>query len=156
MSSRRKRIIETLIQRLRTIRATAGYETDAGLYLYWGPVVLGPDDPQMAIAVVPGTTETNPLQAGKKIIAMPIEIHAVVREDTPQRGTMENSWAQAEAILSDIKRALEVADPEFDRLVADFTAGEVSPLPRQEGSTMLGLVAEYRVVYTEHWGNPDK
>jgi hypothetical protein len=155
MSSRRQRIIEMLVQRLRTIQATSGYETDAGLYLYWGPVVLGPDDPPMAIAVVPGTTETNPLQAGKKIITLPIEFHAVVREDTPQRGTMENSWAQAEAILSDIKRAVEVDDPEFDRLVVDFTAGEVSPLVRQEGGEILGLRIEYRVVYAETWGNPE-
>lgn len=155
MSSKRQRIIEALVERLRAITTTNGFATDAGLYLYWGPVVLGPDDPPEAIAIVPSITDTTLSQPGKKIITLPVQFHAVVQHESPQLGTMENSWLRAEAVLSDIKRAVELADPTFAGLVVDFTAGEVDPLVREEGGTILGLRIEYRVVYTEKWGAPE-
>jgi hypothetical protein len=156
MTSKRQRILEALADRLREIQATNGFETDAGLHLYWGPVVLGPDDEPLAIAIVPGGTETNPQQAGKKIIMMPVQLHAVVREETPQPNTLENTWLQAEAILGDIKRAVELDDLTLGKLAVDIAAGEVVPLLREEGGSMLGLQIEYRIIYTEHWGDPSK
>lgn len=159
MTYKRPQILQVLIDRLRAIRTTNGFETDAGLYLYWGPVVLGPDDPKIGIAVVPGTTETLPEQGGRKVITLPVEFHALAASETPQFGTTENAWVNADLILGDIKRAIELDEPEnriLGGLASDMVAGEVVPLPRLEGSTTIGLSAEYRVTYAEVWGAPQR
>jgi hypothetical protein len=124
--------------------------------MYWSPVNLGPHDYPLAIAIVPSTTVTDPNQEGKKLITLPVECHAAVRADAPQPGTLESTWRQAETILGDIKRAIELDDKTLGGLAADLAAGESTPIPREEGSQTVGLLIEYRVLYTELWGNPDK
>lgn len=149
---KRKRILEALAERLRVIQMANGYATDAGRYLYWGPVVLGPNDPPVGIAIVPGPTETNALQQGKKIITLPVEFHALAF--APQE--VDDAWLRVEAVLADIKRAIELEDTTMGRLAVDLTAGEVTPLVKSESGVFIGYAAEYRVVYTEHWGDPEQ
>ena len=157
MTPKRQRIIEAVGARLESIRTTNGFETDAGLAVYYGPVVLGPDDAKTVIAIIPGDTGTSTASqsAGKKVITLPIEIQIAVRDFNPQPGVLETSWLNAEKVLGDVKRAIEAAEL-VDLLAVDVEAGEVVPLRRTEGQSFVGLSAQYQITYTENWGDPTR
>jgi hypothetical protein len=149
MPSHRELILRAIGTRLETIRVASGFATDAGLRVFHGPVRFGPDDPPIAIAVVPGgTTTTSDPRAVKKTVHLPVDIHAMARDD------LDHPLLVVESVIADIKTALEVEDRSLGGLAKDFRAGEVLPLPRAEGSTTIGSRVEYLVLYIELWGDP--
>lgn len=151
MAYRRKLIVEKLRDRLKAIQKTNGYATDAGRYLFYAAVNLGPDDPQVGIVFVPGPTTTD-VQVDQKIITLPVELHAIGRED------LDDPLLTVEDLIGDIKRAIESAEfvkRDLAGLAMKLDAGEVEPLPREEGSTIVGARLTYQVMYAEAWGNPE-
>lgn len=149
---KRKAILLEIESRLEAILKTNGYDTDAGKYLFHGPVQLGLGDTPLAIAIVAGPTITQPLSDqpdGPRKVTLPIEIQAVARDD------IDHPLLVVESMIGDIKRAIETNDFHLRKLVRDFDAGEVTPYPRSVGSTTVGAVVEYRAVYLEFWGDPE-
>lgn len=150
-SYRRKAILEKFIERLEAIQKVNGYATDAGLYLFQGSANLGPDDPQLGIAIVPGPASID-VQENQKVTLLPIELHALAKDD------VADPLLAVEDLIGDIKRAIEspeTAKRDLEGLAMKLNAGEVTALPRREGSTTVGMSVGYEVWYSEKWGDPE-
>jgi hypothetical protein len=147
--STRQQIIEVFRARLLAIAAGAQFETDAGATVFVNETpALGPDDPATAIAVVIG--EDIPSRSGEHtILELPIEIHALANAD------LDAPWVAVEAVLADIKRAIELPDRSLGGLVkARIERGSTRTLEREDGSTTVGAGITYLVPYAEVWGDP--
>lgn len=154
---RRKLILEELGRRLERILVENGFDTDAGQRVFFGPVTLGPDDPPIALAVVPGTTQTNfqPRQGTDKRIALPVEVQAFASS-----AKLDQPLLTVESLIGDIKRAVERpgalgVDRNGRPLALALTPDEVEMLPRVEGTLLVGARVGYRVLYVEIWGDPE-
>lgn len=148
MASRRQRIIQALADRLRVIQVANGFGTDAGLLTFLGEVpTFGPDDPDVAIALAVGDSET-----GGRVEAMtllPIEIQALAKAD------ISAPLLSIEATITDIRKAVELEDRSLGGECKQLTRGPVRALPRESGMDVVGAGVEYRALYGEKWGDPE-
>jgi hypothetical protein len=149
--TRRRRVLAALIVRLQTIAVASGYETDAGQVVFVNETpAFGDDDPDVAIAVQIGDEDQQWQQPGKAWqIALPVEVQGLVRVG------LEDGWLLVEALIGDIKRALEQEDTRLGGLL-DFPMerGGVRTLDREAGSTDMGATLTYTVRFKEGWGHP--
>ena len=150
MSSKRLQILEAIVARLTTISIANGFDTDAGAHVFLGETpVLGPDDGPIAIAVVP---QDDRLTAQQMKIAAPwpIPVQALAQAD------LDEPWVAVERVLSDIKRAVELADRTLGGLVSQpFERGQTRTIPREAGQTTTGAEVIYVFAYVEPWGHPE-
>lgn len=146
-SSTRLRILEAMRARLR--RVTVGATDDTYVFLGETPD-LGPDDPDIAIAIMPGDDAIR-RQGDKFLITLPIEIQALVKVE------LDHAHLKGEELLADIKTAIELDD---DRSLGGLVTRDsmqrltTRVLPRDEGMTSVGLGVTYTVDYQETWGAP--
>lgn len=151
--SRRELILEAIVARLEAIAVshdTIEFATNAGASVHLGAAPgFGPDDPTQAIVVVAGDDEAA-FQGEGFLVRLPIGIQAIVSAD------LSAPYASAEAVLADIKRAIELTDRTLGGLVAwnGLERGVTRTLQRDEGSTFVGVEIEYSAHYTEGWGAP--
>lgn len=149
MASRRQLILEAIRTRLEAIQIDDGFQTNAGSQLFMGEApTLGEDDPDVAIAIVVG--DDNPSYQGEQtMLAMPVMVQAIAKAD------LDDPYVAAEAVLADIKKAVELADRTLDGLVRrQIQRGATRTLPREPGSTTVGIGITYVAPYTELWGTP--
>lgn|SRR6185295_4965782 len=149
-SSRRQAIVSFALERLGGIQVADGYATDAGSLVFAGAVpVLGPDDPAVALAVVLGTDETA-WQGEHVELRLPIRISALAK------GVSVDAWLAVEAVVGDIKRALETADRTWGKLVMwQILRGSTETFPQEPGSGQVGATVTYTAHYKERWGHPE-
>jgi hypothetical protein len=149
MSTRRQLILEALKARVEAIRIAAGFATDAGLSVFLGErPALGPDDPETAIAIV-AFDDVVRAQGNKLFMAIPVGICAIAKAD------LDAPWVAIEAVLGDIKTAIELSDRTLgDLLRANFERGSTRTLDRETGSTTVGAMVTYELQYSETWGRP--
>lgn len=149
MPSRRQLILEALRDRVEVIATAAGYETDAGRAVFVGEAPdLGEDDPDQAIALIVGD-EVPGSQAENVHTELPINIAALAKADIDQ------PWLAAEAVLGDIKRAVELEDRTLGGLVKlRLQRGPTRTMQREPGSATVGIAIQYRAPYVEKWGAP--
>lgn len=148
-ASKRQRILEIVLQRLQAIRVEDDFQTDAGQQVFLGETPkLGPHDPDVAVAVV--VQDDQPGYQGENIlIGLPLEIQAIAK------ATPDLSYAAAEAVLADIKKAIELEDRSLGGLVPrTFRRGPTHSVERAEGSTEVGVGITYLFPYLEIWGEP--
>lgn len=148
-ASNRQQILEAFLARLERITQTHEFQTDAGKAVFLGATpTLGPDDPDTAIAIV--VREDQPGYQGENVfILLPIDIQALAKAD------LDNPYLAVEAILADIKRAVELPDRTLGELVKrQIRRATTRTLERQDGSTVVGVAITYACPYTEVWGNP--
>lgn len=156
MTSQRVLILEALVTRLRDIRTRdtaasgATYETDAGLAVYVGErPELGESDPYVAIAVLP--QEDDVAGIGQQLafmVTLPIAIEAIASVDR-----LDEPYLAAEAVVADIKRAIE-GERTLGGLVSDMRRGSTAVVPREPGTTTVGVAVTYQLTFKEPWGNP--
>lgn len=154
--SRRQQILEALKARVEAIIAGAEstpggavYQTSAGLHVYLGEEPgFGPDDPDLAIAIVVGDEEPG-YQGENIFINLPIGFRVLAK------ASLDEPWTAVEAVIADVKRAVEQPDRTLGGLVKrQIQRGAVSTLQREAGSLAVGAVSVYRAPYLEMWGNP--
>lgn len=149
-SYRRKQILEQLFARVQLIRTEHGYKTDAGRLVFLGEAFeLGPDDPDVAIAIV--VLDDDPTQRAEKVhIDLPIDFRALAKADQDQ------PWLAVEDIIGDIKRAVEQEDRTLGKLVnhPGLERRPTRTLPRAPGSETVGASLVYLAPYSEVWGAP--
>jgi hypothetical protein len=147
--SRRQNILSELMVRLGRINTSNGFQTAAGDLLFIGErPVLGPSDPAQSIAV--SVKPDIPGYQGENIaMELPVAIAAIVRADTDQ------AWASIEAIIADIKEAVEI-DHDFGGLLdpRGLERGTTEPYDRESGDTVVGATVNYTFRYREQWGAP--
>lgn len=149
MSTRRQHILEALKTRVEAIRLANRFATDAGLSVFLGErPALGPDDPDTAIAILV-FDDVLKAQGGKLFVAIPIGICAIAKAD------LDTPWVSVEAVLGDIKTAVELADRTLGGLLrAPFERGSTNTMDRETGSTTVGAMVTYELQYSETWGHP--
>jgi hypothetical protein len=148
--SKRRSVIAAVETRLAGIRVASGYNTDAGENVYLGEApAMGPDDPDAVLAVVLGDEELGH-QGENVVVTLPIDVQAIVKV------SREGPYVVLEAMVEDIKRAMEQADRTLGGLLIarGLTRGPVRSLKREEGSEFVGAAVEYRAVFGEKWGAP--
>ena len=147
--SRRQRILDWFRTQLETITRANGFRTDAGAAIYLGGIPeLGPDEPDVAIALTVEPDEPS-VDLKHVVIRLPLEIHALAK------GSMNEPWTAIEAVLSDIKEAIEQQDRTLGGLVLNrIERGQTQTIPRQAGSLTVGVTIGYIAPYKERWGNP--
>jgi hypothetical protein len=152
----RAAILAEFITRLSAITMASGFLTDAGqaIYCYETPQ-LGPDDPAIAIAVVPRDEEVT-YQGAKFYNQLPVEVQAVCRLTRGQVGLEE--FTAIENLLTDIKSAIEsgnrLTSAKFGGLIPDGLDRQgVRTVPREPGSTVVAVGIPYLAPYSEDWGD---
>lgn len=148
--SRRQLILEAIKGRLEAIKKSDGFQTDAGcnVFLHEAPA-FGPDDPQSGIAIVVADDAVG-WQGANLAIGLQVELQAF--SDT----SLTRCWEECEAILSDIKRAMELEDRRFGGLIKpELVRGSTRTLPREPGTTTVGVGVSYGMTYVEVWGHPE-
>lgn len=152
MASRRQRLLEAVLARLQAITVANGFQTNAGDNVFLGVAPeFGPDDPSAAIAVAVGE-EVPRFQQANLLIGLPIAIQALVNLE---KDDLDQPWLMVEAVIADIKTAIELEDRTFDGLVAmRIERGSVLTIPREPGSTTVGAQVTYIAPYIEGWGTP--
>ena len=148
--STRAAILAGIVTRLQAIDGTTDeFETTAGAHVVLGDVLaLGPDDPDVVIGVLPQDDVVS-YQGEQLSIQWPIEIQAVVKVD------LVDGWQVVEAVLADIKRAIELPDRTLGGLVRrQIERGTTLTLEREPGSSTMGVGIVYVAPYTEVWGHP--
>lgn len=161
MPSRRQRILEAFVARLRAIRKVDGFDTDAGLHVHLAEApAFGPDDPETVIAVVIGDDAPR-FQMEKVLNHLPLEVQVLADVSRPE--DMEKPWLAIEAVLGDVKRAVELADRRFHveidgktipLLTSELLRGPTRTLPRETGTTVVGAGIAYFAPFAEVWGRP--
>ena len=67
----------------------------------------------------------------------------------------EHPWILIEAMLGDVKRAMELSDRTLGGLVQrQIERGATRILPRESGARTVGVMVPYVVPFTERWGAP--
>ena len=149
MPSRRQQILDVLRTRLSAITLAGGFQTDAGTQIFINELpILGPDDPSAAIVILSGNEV--PLYQGEQVsLELPLEIQAHANE------ALDNPWLTVEAIISDIKTAVELDDRTLGGLVRQpIRRGPVQSFPREAGMTTVGATVTYLALVVEPWGAP--
>lgn len=147
--SRRQQILAAFIARLQKILIADGYQTNAGQLVFIGErPTLGPDDPDASIDVVVGADEPG-YQGENVSIRLPVTVRAVVN------ATRESAWNTVEAVISDIKIAIET-DHDLGGLLSPrgLERGPVEPRDREPGDQIIGVGIQYSLRYSEKWGAP--
>lgn len=147
--SKRQTFLELIQQRLEGIHVAEGYATDAGdtVTLNEAPR-FGENDPDIAIAILIG--EDTPQRQGHAVLqVLPVEIQALARAD------LNEPWVVSEQVLADIQRAIEVED-ELMRGNAKraIEIGQTRTIPREAGTTAVGVAITYLLHYGRAWGQP--
>lgn len=148
-ASRRQQILEALRTRCRAIKKADGFATDAGKVVFLGEApALGPDDPESAVALVVGDDVVSYQGNDVKLsIHLPVNVVALVKAD------LEAPWEMVEAVLQDIKTAVELEDRQFGDLLANtMRRGSTRSLDREPGSMTVGVAVQYDLPYAEPWG----
>lgn len=155
-TSRREQIIAWVVDALEGISTDNNFRTDAGASLYVG---VTPDlsaesesgDPEAAIALVIG--DDDPRQQGGKLqISLPFKVCCLARANSTV-----DAWQAVEALLADVKEAIEVDDRTLGGLITHgLTRGSTRTADREPGSKAVGAEIEYMAVYPEAWGEPTR
>lgn len=154
-TSQRVRILEALVERLQAVRANgqaasgATYETDAGLAVYVGErPELGESDPAVAVAVLPQEDDTEAIgQQLAFMVRLPVAIEAIASVE------LDQPYLAAVAVVADIKRAIE-GERTLGGLVSEIRRGATAVVPREPGTTTVGVAVTYQLTFKEPWGNP--
>lgn len=161
MTSKRETALLELRDRLAWITVVHGYNSDAGQNISMGEVItLGPDDPPAALAIVVGQ-DTSVVEGGVVRSQVPVEVQAFVPT------TVDAPVLALERLIADIKVAVEIEGNDqnaglgaaVDRSLAGtlprgLVRGSTRPIPREEGSTVVGASVEYLLSFEEGWGKP--
>lgn len=153
-TSKREQFLDQVLSRLAAITVDNGFNTDAGEEVHLGEAPeFGPDDATSHIRVVVDDDEVGPHQA-KLFVGLPISIHAIAPVTTAMN--LGLAYRDAERVLADIKRAIELDDRTFGGLVKDkgIVRGSTRTLPRDPGSDFVGVSIEYHAPMHETWGAP--
>lgn len=145
--SKRQLALTELQTRLQNILVAKGYQTDAGDMIFIGEApALGENDPTEALAIVIQPDE--PGHQGEKVaITLPVEVWALAKTTEP--------WATVEAVIADIKRAVETdRDLGGTLLARGLERGSTQTLAREDGQQYVGAAVAYRLRYAESWGAP--
>lgn len=147
----REQVADAVIARVREIQRINGFNTDAGLAVVLGQrVAPSESDPDTVLQVMVGSDTNATWQSGKVFYRIPFEFQVISRAGRAE------SWREAERLLQDVKRAIELPDTKLGGLL-DHPGLERIPartLEREPGAEDVGIEITYLAPVQESWGNP--
>ena len=155
-----KRITLALTAMLQSIVAADGYHTDAGLRVYRGRAVMGPDDlaegPLVVIGPTPERDSEDPVdqQPQKLRHELRLTVTAVMRPESEA-----DPLDTAHNLLADLKRALLRPDTPRPVLAGEVLgeeiryAGATLTVP-EPGEQIVSAAVHLTVRYSERRGDP--
>jgi hypothetical protein len=148
MITRRLLILERFAALAGIIQKANGYDTDAGLKVYIGAAPeLGPEDPDYAIAIVPGDELAT--EDGRISNVLPVAVQAIGKASVADAGI------GVELLLGDVKHAIELEDRTLGSVLKGvMKRGPTRTMERAPGTTTIGLEVMYTCPYIDEWGNP--
>lgn len=151
MRSVREQVADALMERVLEIQKVNGFNTDAGVTVVLGQKVRpGESDPDTVLQVTVGVETVATWQAGKVFYKIPYVFEVISRAGRAE------SWRDAERLLQDVKRAVELPDTTLDGLL-EHPGLERSPartLERDPGAEDVGIEITYFACVQESWGSP--
>jgi xanthine dehydrogenase iron-sulfur cluster and FAD-binding subunit A len=148
--SKRRLVVAELVRRLERITVGNGFNTDAGRTIFLGETpTLGADDPTSVLAVMIRDEELGH-QGENVVVRLPLDVQALVKVSA------EGPFVVLEAVIEDLKRAVEEADRTLGGLLVrrGLVRGPVRALEREQGSEYIGAAVEYVAAFAEEWGAP--
>lgn len=150
----RQTLLEGLFRtRLQAIQVDDGYFTDAGSNVFLGEAPrFGPDDAATALAIVVADDELLKAQGKAIFLRLPVEIQCLA---TVEPDRLSEPWKVIEEMLADVKRAMEQDDELLhgnDK--RSLARGVTRVLPRESGTTSVGVGITYVLGFQELWGQP--
>ena len=141
-------IIDGIATRLAAIDGTGDFHT-APTAVYQGNRTL--DDDELALVVFSGKEKGG--DASHPRIAAELEVHV---EGQHPLADKEDGERQANLLIADVQRAVELADRTLGGLARRFVkyAGRVVAYP-QDGARLVHVRVSYNVGYHRTFGNPD-
>lgn len=157
MASQRHLILQEALTRVTAITVANNFNTNAGnLVLLGVEPMLGPDDPEQAIAIVPdddvisealGLGDRGGSDPEQFSVRLPLRFHGLAKAD------LDNPWHTVEKVVEDIVNAIETDDA-WPASVVEIRPGPTTFLEREEGSTTVGAAVIYELSYVRTWGTP--
>lgn len=154
-TSKRQAILEVFYARAVVIRKQNGFQTDLGATLLLGELPhFGPDDPKAVLAMLP---QEDVIIGGLQNIGLVLPVnYAVILAPG-----CADAWRIVEMGLSDIKKAVELADRSLGGLLdggnnnaEGLQRGTTETWPGVSGLEAVGAVITYAAKYHEGWGYP--
>lgn len=157
MSSTRQRILEALKARAEEITTANGFQTDLGKHVLLGEIpTFGEADPPQVLCILPQEDQVTVMRGRKLILTLPVDFAVIVK-------TGQCGWANVEAGIADVKKAVELADATLGGLLRagnendeGLQRGTTEPLERSSGSAYIGASITYGCQYSEAWGSPER
>lgn len=156
--TKRQAALEELFARAALIRKASGYASDCGQAIYFGiNAQLGPDDPAEAIGISVGDDRVRDesgsgVDDGLTYIELPVQFAALASVEQLK----SEAWRRVEAVLGDIKRAVEFGDRSLSGLlVKPLQRGPTRTMRAEAGSGTLGVSVQYVLAYVETFGDPE-
>jgi hypothetical protein len=142
-------IADALAQRLKLIRKTAGYLTDAGLQVWQGRLTIDPDSlPSITIREDEDLVERQRGQADDAAVLLPFVIEATSPCDA------DNPNLAGHVLIADIKRAIFSGDLTWGGLAQRtlYTGRTIGP--RQDGSDLVTVTVKIQIAIVENLARP--
>lgn len=146
--STRLAILTELVNRVGQITIENGFATNAGLTVLFGESpMLGEDDPPSAVALIIGDDQAQDQSGDDTLTSLPIDIQALAKAEVKQ------PWRTVEAVIADIRMAIERGDRTIGGLVTrPLARGRTRRLQREAGATTIGAAVQYTAFFLDTWG----
>lgn len=146
--TRRQFYLEAFKARCETILTSGGFNTNAGQAVLLGELpVFGPGDPPVVISITPGDDAVRAQQGKMVATVLPIELYVIAQPD------IDAPWVKVEEVVADIIKAIEQDDEQlWGGAKGEIGAPSIRTIPREDGSTTIGVVVSYPVSYARAWG----
>lgn len=146
--STRLAILTELVNRVGQITIENGFATNAGLTVLFGESpMLGEDDPPSAVALIIGDDQAQDQSGDDTLTSLPIDIQALAKAEVKQ------PWRTVEAVIADIRMAIERGDRTIGGLVTrPLARGRTRRLQREPGATTIGAAVQYTAFFLDTWG----
>lgn len=146
--STRLAILTELVNRVGQITIENGFATNAGLTVLFGESpMLGEDDPPSAVALIIGDDQAQDQSGDDTLTSLPIDIQGLAKAEIKQ------PWRTVEAVIADIRMAIERGDRTIGGLVTrPLARGRTRRLQREPGATTIGAAVQYTAFFLDTWG----
>jgi hypothetical protein len=158
MADDRKKIRVALVERLQTIRQTAGFHTDGGLHVVHGePATPSEHDPDPVIGLVAGAAAIEAVGLQRKATyRWPFVAHGAIAVGP----TGDPLALPGEDLLADLKRALFQLDGSAQQVTLAGLVDDIELAPgeqvtdRDPGGAVATCQLPFVVVFPETFGAP--
>ncbi len=146
---RRLQVLSATKTRFQTITVSNGYNTNAGQRVYHGVPHTKDDGDPWIVMSTPEPADYVEAAQNHRHVEMPVMVEAAMKPADPA-----NPLASAELLLGDLEKAIFLVDRTLGGLAKNVVSNRAGTRDREDGGELVGAFVEFRVVYTDKYGDP--